>query len=72
MTEHVSIRTRAKHDLIELADYIAQDSPEVAERFIDAAENTFDFLSNTPGAGSIREYFTQELRELRMWPIRGF
>lgn len=66
------VRARAKRDLIDIADRIACDNLEAAERFISAAESAFSFLSNTPSAGSAREFFTPELRGIRMWPIRGF
>ena len=65
-------REKAKADVTELADYIAIDNLDAAERFIEAAESAFRFLSETPGAGATREYFTRELSGLRMWPIRGF
>lgn len=72
MTLNIVKRDKAKHDLIDLADYLARDDIEVAERFIDAAENAFHFLSGTPGAGALREYDSPTLSELRMWPIRDF
>lgn len=72
MTLIVTIRAKAKQDLIELADYIALDNIDAAERFIDAAQSAFQFLSETPGAGATREYFSPKLFGLRMWPIRGF
>ncbi len=62
----------AKRDLIELADYLAAESPEVAERFLLAAETTFQFLLNTPRAGAPREWLNPLLVGLRMWPVRGF
>jgi len=68
----VFVRAQARLDLIDLADFIAQDNPEAAERFIDVAEDTFRFLSDTPGAGCIHQFFIEELRGVRMWPIRGF
>lgn len=72
MTPPVIKREQAKCDLIDLAAYIAQDSIDAAERFIDAAETAFKFLAETPGAGAPREYLTPALAGLRMWPIRGF
>ena len=65
-------REDAKQDVIELADYIAHDSLEAAERFIDAAEAAFGFLAAMPDVGSRRELRDPELSGLRMWPIRGF
>ena len=65
-------RERAKHDLIDLADAIAHDNLDAAERFLDAAEAGFRFLARTPSAGATREYLTPALKGLRMWPIKGF
>ena len=54
MTLRIVIRAIAKQDIIELADYIALDDMDVAERFIDAAQMAFHFLAETPGAGASR------------------
>lgn len=72
MTLKLIKRKKSKHDIIELADYIAHDSMEVAERFMDAAEAAFQFLARTPGAGARRDYLSSSLAGLRVWPIRGF
>ncbi len=72
MSLRITKRAKAKQDLIELAEYIASDNIDAAERFIDAAEAAFNFLSETPGAGASREHFSPGLSGLRMWPIRRF
>ena len=38
-------------DLIEIADYIAHDSIQAADRFLAAAEKTFEQLARMPGIG---------------------
>ena len=38
--------SQAKADLVEIADYIAEDNPEAAQAFLDAAEATFAFLAS--------------------------
>lgn len=65
-------RERAKHDIIELADYIAKDNIDAAEQFIMAAEAAIRFLAGTPGAGALRDYHNPLLTGLRMWSIRNF
>ena len=46
----------AVRDLIEIGDYLAQvASLAMAERFIDAAEATFERLARLPGIGAIYE-----------------
>lgn len=54
MTLRIIKRARAKQDVIELADTIARDNLEAAERFIDAAEAAFRFLAETPAAGMMK------------------
>ena len=44
-------RPAAKHDLIEQADFIAQDNLDAALRFLDAAEKTFAQLARLPRIG---------------------
>lgn len=72
MTARIAKRAKAKQDLIDLAEYIARDNVDAAERFVDAAEAAFLLLSKTPGAGATSEFFTSELAGVRVWPIRGF
>ena len=59
-------------DLIEQADFIAQDNVDAAERFLTATENAFQFLAENPSAGRLREFSNARLSGIRMWPIRGF
>ncbi len=72
MTLRIIKREKAKHDLIELADFIAHDNLDAAYRFITASENAFQLLSQTPGAGAPQDFRNPVLQGLRMWPIRGF
>jgi plasmid stabilization system protein ParE len=39
---------QAKADLGEIAVFIAEDNPEVAQAFLDAAEATFAFIASLP------------------------
>jgi toxin ParE1/3/4 len=52
--------------------FIARDNPEAAERFIEAAEQTFKTLADQPGLGRRREFRSARLREVRSWRISGF
>lgn len=44
----VSKRTRAKKEIWEIAEYIARDDWQAAERFLDALKKSFDFLLDFP------------------------
>ena len=59
-------------DLQSQADFIAKDSLGAADRFIDAAEATFAFLSANPLVGSLCTFRAAETTGLRRWPVRGF
>ena len=57
-------------DLIETAEYLAEDDLEVADRFFDAFETTLEDLRNTPKIGRVRNYRNEV--DIRMWFVRGF
>lgn len=57
-------------DLVETADYFAENSPETADRFFDAFEATLNDILKTPKIGSIRKFRNDV--DIRMWFVRGF
>lgn len=57
-------------DLVETADHIAKDDPEIADRFFDAFESTLDDIRRTPKIGGVRSF--QDRIDVRMWFVRGF
>lgn len=57
-------------DLVETADYFADDATEVADRFFDAFEATLDDILRTPKIGSIRKF--RNKTDVRMWFVHGF
>jgi toxin ParE1/3/4 len=63
-------RPSALRDLIELAEYIAEEDLEVANRLFDAFENTLDRLKLSPKIGKLRNH--RGVKNLRMWFIVGF
>jgi toxin ParE1/3/4 len=70
--KRIVILRRADRDLIEHADYIAQFNLKAARRFQRAAEKAFQSLLAMPGMGGLWEADQAPLRDLRVWPIRGF
>jgi toxin ParE1/3/4 len=69
----VSKRPLARFDLIEAADRIEVASgPDVMEKFLDAAEATFEELARMPLMGSPRPWLSDELADLRQWRVRGY
>ena len=65
-------RPRAIYAIIEQAEYIGQDSPDAAERFMDATEETFRDLDEMPGMGHPHESPNPRLAGVRVWPVKGF
>ncbi len=63
-------RPQAIIDLIEIADYIAQNNPETVDLFFDAFDSTMMRLKQTPKIGSLRT--VKAVPNLRMWFVRGF
>lgn len=61
---------QALTDLVEIAEYIAQDDVEAADRFFDAFEETIARLRHSPRIGSPRRYRNDV--GVRMWFVRGF
>jgi toxin ParE1/3/4 len=59
-------RPRAKSDLLDIWDYIADDSFDQADKFLDLIESKLQTLSRNPGLGRKREDL---LSGLRSFPI---
>lgn len=62
----------ALNDLVDLAIYIADDSPTAAERFLLNAEATFRDLAEHPGLGHRRDDLDPPFNELGCRAVRGF
>src|SRR5512135_2317707 len=65
-------RREASLSLIEQAYWISEESPETADRFIDAAAASFSFLESTPEIGREYEARNERLAGVRVWRISGF
>lgn len=57
-------------DLVETADYIAEDNIDAADRFFDAFEAAVKTIGRTPKIGTVRLF--ENRHEIRMRPIKGF
>ena len=72
MSGKVTLRPQARVDLIEIADFIANDKIAAAERFLISAEASFDQLAENPELGVVGEFDSRFLRGIRRWRIKGF
>ena len=52
----------ARSDLIDIWQYIADDSPEDADRFLDTLEEKMSLLADNPEMGKRREKLAEGLR----------
>ena len=67
-----TILPAADRDLIKIANYIARDSRHAAERFIERALESIEFITRLPGAGSRYDAAPAQLGEVRRWAVKGF
>lgn len=76
MTLRVMYSHAARDDLVEIATYIAEDSPAAAERFLDLAYESIEQLREMPHLGSVKEFSTDlidpRLSKLRSRPLNQF
>lgn len=62
----------ARRDLDDAAEYLHGESPELAERFLRAADATFAGILETPRKGRERMFAGRRGRNVRVLPVRGF
>lgn len=60
----VVVRPRALADLAEIWAYIAEDSPNQADAFVDLVDSKFQALSRRPGLGRRRPELAPDIRIL--------
>jgi toxin ParE1/3/4 len=65
-------RPEAKLGIIEIADHIAQNNLETAQRFIQAVEESYTFLATFPESGELWNTSNPKYLKTRFWPVRGF
>ncbi|MGH8651196.1 MAG: type II toxin-antitoxin system RelE/ParE family toxin [Burkholderiales bacterium] len=68
----VLTKRQAEEDTNEIYSYIARDSPQAAEGFLDAIEQASSILSTTPEIGSSRYFHHPELHGLRFYPLKRY
>jgi toxin ParE1/3/4 len=69
----VFVRARARRDILSNAEYLDEHGgEETAQRFLDAAQNTFEALAKMPKLGVLCAFRSSSLRRIRRWPVKGF
>ena len=59
-------------DLIEQATFIAENNLDASNRFLRAAEETFNFLGTMPAIGKVSGFTHPNLVDVRQYAVRGF
>jgi toxin ParE1/3/4 len=72
MRREIVQRTQSWIDILDMAERIEADSPNAADRFFDAIDETLGFLAQFPEAASIIETADERVAGLRLWPVKRF
>jgi len=75
MTKIVVYAPPALSDLDEIGDYFFEFSDTLPDRFVDAVENTAQFLarvSETSVIGTLYESDDPACQNIRLWQVKGF
>ena len=59
-------------DVLELAEFLIEQSEDTARRFVDAVQKTLKELAGMPGMGSRKEFADPALAQVRSWRVEGF
>lgn len=59
-------------ELFNISFRMAQENEEAANRFLDACDETFGQLEQSPYMGSVREFRKAALKDVRVWRVRRF
>jgi toxin ParE1/3/4 len=59
-------------DLIHISTYISQDNLDAGDRFLYAAEATFQQIAKMPGIGKLCNFNHPRLSQVRQFPVKGF
>ncbi|MEM9217793.1 MAG: type II toxin-antitoxin system RelE/ParE family toxin [Cyanobacteria bacterium P01_F01_bin.150] len=59
-------------DLIDHATYISLDNLDAGDRFLYAAEDTFQQIAKFPGIGRLSGFTTPAIANVRQYRIKGF
>ena len=65
-------KPQVNRDILQAASFLAEDSLDAAECFLEATEVTFQALARMPRMGALRRYRNPAFAEVRMWPVKDF
>lgn len=59
-------------ELVNLSAYLAEETEDIAHRFLNSCDVTFRFLASNPHVGVQRKFDDPALSDVRMWRVRDF
>ena len=68
----IVMRPEARRSAAEFADYLGCVDAKLADRFLDALEESYDFLRRFPYSGEEWPTSDPRLQPMRCWPVKGF
>jgi plasmid stabilization system protein ParE len=66
---HYLAKPTVDEDLLRNAKWIAPDNPDAAQRFLNTAFKSFDFLAGFPEAGPKARLKHERLKDIRFWVL---
>jgi plasmid stabilization system protein ParE len=72
VTHRIHRHAAVRRDIVDLADWIARDSHEIAFRFIEQAEATIASLAEMPGKGGPKHLRHRALKNVRTCAVKEF
>ena len=73
MSRRITTRPSADADIaVQMAWYLRNATPELAERFHGAVRETAEALLEFPGMGARHGFFNPALNRVLMLPVKGF
>jgi toxin ParE1/3/4 len=68
----LALKPQADRDIGIQFEFIAKDNLQAAVRFYEAAFRAFDVLQTNPHIGPARDFENPQLKDVRIWFVRGF
>ncbi len=59
-------------EFVEISFHIALDNEDAAQNFLDACDETFQFLVENKRIGIIKKFKNPLLGDVRMWRVKGY
>ena len=72
MSYEVRKKPQAERDIEECFVFIGEDNLDIAVRFLVAVEDSIEQIGRNPFIGKTCEFKDSQIKNLRMWKVKGF